>query len=94
MNPNDMIDMFRRKGGTRCIEIGRLIQGHLDAGLDEATSAKVADHLDACRRCRLAAADYRRLKTALSETAAPVPAEPLERLHALAADLASGRKNR
>ena len=90
MNPRDVLDMFRRKGGSRCIEIGRQIQTYLDDGLDPATAAKVSSHLPACRRCGLTADDYRRLKQALAETSAPMPTEPLQRLQALAADLASG----
>ncbi len=90
MTPRDALDMFRRKGGARCIEIGRHIQTYLDGGLDAATAAKVSSHLDACRRCGLTADDYRRLKLALAETSAPMPAEPLQRLQALATDLASG----
>ena len=38
----------------------------------------------------LTADDYRSLKAALADAAALVPAEPLQRLHALAAELASG----
>ena len=64
--------MFRRKGGARCIEIGRQIQTYLDDGLDPATAAKVSSHLHACRRCGLTADDYRRLKLALAETSAPM----------------------
>ena len=90
MNPRDMIGMFRRRGGSRCIEIGRQIQTYLDGGLDPTTATRVAAHLDACRRCGLTAEDYRRLKSALAETSTPMPAEPLQRLQALAADLASG----
>ena len=89
MRPKDMLDMFRRRGGARCIEVGRLIQRYLDGALDADAAAKVAQHLDACRRCGLAAADYRRLKSALSEAASPLPAEPLQRLRAFAADLAA-----
>ncbi len=90
MTPHDMIDMFRRKGGARCIEIGRQIQTYLDGGLDPASAAKVSGHLHACRRCGLTADDYRRLKSALAETSASMPAEPLQRLQALATELASG----
>jgi anti-sigma factor RsiW len=90
MRPRDALDMFRRKGGSRCIEIGRQIQTYLDDGLDPATATKVADHLHACRRCGLTADDYRRLKSALAETSVPMPVEPLQRLQALAADLAAG----
>ena len=89
MTPHGMLDMFRRKGGGRCIEIGRQIQSYLDGGLDPASAAKVSSHLHACRRCGLTADDYRRLKLALAETTAPIPAEPLQRLRALAAELAN-----
>ena len=89
MRPNDMLDMFRRKGGARCIEVGRLIQRYLDGTLDADATATVARHLDACRRCGLSADDYRRLKSALNEAASPLPAEPLRRLRAFAADLAA-----
>ncbi len=94
MNPRDVLDMFRRRGGSRCIEIGRRIQSYLDDGLDPDTAAKVSHHLAACRRCGLTAEDYRRLKLALAETSAPIPVEPLQRLRALAADLASGGTSR
>ena len=89
MTPHAMLDMFRRKGGARCVQIGRQIQTYLDGGLDASAAAKVSDHLDACRRCGLTADDYRRLKLALAETTAPMPAEPLQRLRALAAELAN-----
>ena len=89
MTPHDMLDMFRRRGGSRCVEIGRRIQTYLDGGLDPAAAAKVAQHLDACRRCGLTADDFRRLTAALAEASVPLPAEPLQRLQALAADLAA-----
>ena len=94
MTPRDALDMFRRKGGARCVEIGRQIQTYLDGGLDASAAAKVSSHLDACRRCGLTADDYRQLKHALAETSAPMPAEPLQRLQALAANLASGDASR
>ena len=85
-----MIDMFRRRGGARCVEVGRQIQTYLDDGIDPVTAAKVSNHLEACRRCGLTAHDYRLLKTALAHSAAPLPTEPLQRLHTLASTLASG----
>ena len=86
--------MFRRKGGARCVEVGRLIQRYLDGALDADAIAKVAQHLDACRRCGLTADDYRRLKSALNDGAAPLPAEPLQRLRAFAAELAANDPRR
>lgn len=90
MTPHAMLDMFRRKDGARCIEIGRQIQTYLDGGLDPVIATKVSSHLHACRRCGLTADDYRLLKSALAQTAAPMPAEPLQRLQAFAAELTSG----
>ena len=87
MRPYDMLDMFRRKGGARCVEVGRLIQRYLDGALDAESTAKVAQHLDACRRCGLTADDYRHLKASLNEAATPLPAEPLQRLRTFAAEL-------
>lgn len=89
MRPSDVVDMFRRKGGARCVEVGRHIQTYLDGNLDAAKAAKVAGHLNACRRCGLTASDYKRLKEALAERSTPLPADSLDRLKALAAELAS-----
>lgn len=92
MNPSDMIDMFRRRGGSSCVEVGRHIQSYLDGRLDTANADKIARHLDVCRRCGLTASDYRDLKAALAERSMPVPAEPLARLRALVTALASGNQ--
>ncbi len=89
MRPRDALDMFRRKGGARCIEIGRLVQSYLDGTLDADATANVARHLDACRRCGLATDDYRRIKSALNRSVEPLPAESLQRLRAFAANLAA-----
>lgn len=89
MTPRDALNMFRRTDGSRCITIGRQIQTYLDNGLDPTTAAKVSRHLGACRRCGLTASDYRHLKLALAQTSGPLPAEPLQRLHTLAADLSA-----
>ena len=85
MKRRDALDMLRRIGGARCIEIGRQIQTYLDGGLDPVDATKVSSHLHACRRCGLTAEDYRRLKSALAETSTPMAAEPAQRLQALAA---------
>jgi anti-sigma factor RsiW len=94
MTPRDIFDMFRRRGGARCVEIGRHIQSYIDDGLDPAARAKVASHLHACRRCGLTASEYRHLKTALAQAASPLPPEPLQRLQSLAADLTAGEVRR
>lgn len=92
MRPRDLLDMVRRRGGARCVDVGRHIQTYLDGGLAPADAAKVAGHLDACRRCGLTADDYRRLRAALADHRATVPAEPLRRLQTLAAELAAGER--
>ena len=89
MNPHATLKMFGRKGGSRCVAIGRQIRTYLDSGLDAAAATKASRHLDACRRCGLTADDYRHLKLALAEISAPMPAESLQRLQVLAADLAA-----
>ena len=89
MKPSDVFDMFRRKGGARCVEVGRQIQTYLDGELDETAAVKVSSHLAACRRCGLSAHDYRTLKSALADERVPLPAGSLERLQVFAAELAA-----
>lgn len=90
MNPLDLFDMTRRRGGSRCTEVGRRIQDYLDGQLDADTMAKVARHLDACRRCGLTAADYTALKQALAQSSATVPTSQIDRLRDFARSLGDG----
>ena len=90
MKPGDLIDMFRRQGGARCVEVGRKIQTYLDGELDEVAAAMVSSHLAECRRCGLSADDYRALKSALAGERETVPLASLQRLQAFAAELAAG----
>ena len=83
-------DMFRRKGGSSCLEIGRKIQSYLDSELDDRTAAKVASHLDACRRCGLDATAYRDIKEVLAKRPGPLTADdPIDRLRVFASRLAA-----
>jgi anti-sigma factor (TIGR02949 family) len=50
----------------RCRWVVRRLQAYLDGELDSATAAKVAKHLETCRRCGLEAAAYDAIKAALA----------------------------
>jgi len=52
-----------------CRQVGRLVQGYLDGETDEETAAKVAAHLEDCKRCGLDAQTYREIKAALARNA-------------------------
>ena len=53
----------RRFRGTKemasCMQVMRVLQSYLDGQTDEMTARRVANHLEACRRCGLDAATYR-----------------------------------
>jgi anti-sigma factor (TIGR02949 family) len=78
----------RRIRGTKemssCLQVMRVLQSYLDGQTDEVTTRRVANHLEACRRCGLEAATYREIKAALARRAAPAPTDQhvLERLRA------------
>ena len=82
----------RRFLGTRdmasCMQVMRLLQSYLDGQTDEVTARRVANHLDACRRCGLEAATYREIKAALTRAAAAPDPSAVERLRSYAAGLA------
>lgn len=72
-----------------CRQVAKVLQRHLDGEIDETTAARVAGHLEACRRCGLEASVYERLKASLARCAPAVDAEPLERLRRFGAELAA-----
>ena len=82
----------RRFWGTRdmagCMEVMRVLQSYLDGQTDEVTTRRVANHLDACRRCGLEATTYREIKAALTRTGAALDPSAVERLRSYAAGLA------
>ena len=56
--------MARMTDLIECMRVGRLLQSYLDGELDdEQGAAMVARHLEACRRCGLAADSIEELKT-------------------------------
>jgi anti-sigma factor RsiW len=54
-------------GALNCIQVGRVLQRHLDGELDADTARLVALHLEDCRRCGMTAHEYRSIKRALSD---------------------------
>jgi hypothetical protein len=65
-----------------CMRVKPLLQAFLDGELDEAQRSLVARHLEACRRCGLAASTYRSLKQRLAGLGAPADPDAVARLEA------------
>lgn len=63
-----------------CREVGKLLQRYLDGHTDGHTTARVAEHLEDCRRCGLEANIYREIKTSLARQAPTLPEATLARL--------------
>lgn len=85
--------LFRRNTSDRmlsCQQVGKILQSFLDAELDEVTTDKVAEHLEDCRRCGMAADVYLEIKASLGRDAPVVPEESLSRLEEFARGLAAG----
>lgn len=55
-------------GAMNCIQVGRVLQRHLDGELDTETAQLVALHLEDCRRCGMTAREYRNIKRALGQS--------------------------
>lgn len=82
--------MFR-VSRSRCQHVARVLQSYLDGEVDSMTEKMVAEHLEVCRRCGLAANTYQAIKTAIASTA-PTPdavdTEAVDRLRRFADELA------
>ena len=82
----------RRFRGTKemasCMQVMRVLQSYLDGQTDEMTARRVANHLEACRRCGLDAATYREIKASLARLVAPPDRDAVERLRAFGVSLA------
>jgi anti-sigma factor RsiW len=72
-----------------CREVGKLLQRYLDDETDEHTTARVAAHLEDCRRCGLEAGIYREIKAALAREADALPETTLTRLRHFGQQLAT-----
>lgn len=82
----------RRLWGTKerasCMQVMRVLQSYLDGQTDEVTARRVANHLEACRRCGLESATYREIKAALARKAAQPDRAAVARLRAFGVALA------
>ncbi|MGH9229926.1 MAG: anti-sigma factor family protein [Acidimicrobiales bacterium] len=72
-----------------CREVGKLLQRYLDGEADEHATAKVAEHLEDCRRCGLEAGIYREIKASLARQAFVLPETTLARLRRFGQQLAT-----
>ncbi len=88
------MNLFRRGSVAdrplSCRQVGKILQSFLDAELDEVSTDKVAEHLEDCRRCGMAADVYLEIKASLGRDAPAVPEDALGRLEAFAQRLADG----
>jgi anti-sigma factor RsiW len=73
-----------------CREVGRLLQRYLDGDTDGHVTARVAEHLEDCRRCGLEAEIYREIKASLVRRAPILPETTLARLRDFGDRLATG----
>ena len=75
------VDILQRaRDRIECMRVRPLLQSFLDGELDDRQRQRVAAHLEACRRCGLAASTYRSLKRRLSGFAEPVDSDAVARL--------------
>lgn len=63
-----------------CRRIKPLLQPYLDGHLGEEEAVRVSAHLDACRRCGLAAETFRGIKAGLARLAEEPDAQTVQRL--------------
>jgi hypothetical protein len=88
------MNIFRRHAFAErplsCRQVGKIIQRFLDAELDEVTTDKMAEHLEDCRRCGMAADVYLEIKASIGRNAPVVPEEALTRLQEFSWDLVRG----
>lgn len=70
-----------------CMRVKPLLQPFLDGALAAAERGLVARHLDACRRCGVAASTYRSLKERLAGLGEPAEPEAVARFEDLVDDL-------
>ncbi len=72
----------------RCFRTSRVLQSYLDGEADDLTAARVADHLEECRRCYLRARTYRAITLALRSGSRNVDDLALRRLRAFSHSMA------
>jgi anti-sigma factor RsiW len=70
----------RVRDRIECMRVRPLLQSFLDGELDDPQRQRVATHLEACRRCGLAASTYESLKRRLQQFDQPADADAVARL--------------
>jgi hypothetical protein len=72
-----------------CREVGRFLQRYLDGVTDGHVTARVAEHLEDCRRCGLEAEIYRDIKASLARQTPILPEATLACLRRFGDQLAA-----
>ncbi|GAC1311544.1 MAG: zf-HC2 domain-containing protein [Acidimicrobiales bacterium] len=93
MNPKPRL-LLGTKETASCMQVMRVLQSYLDGQIDEVTARRVANHLEACRRCGLEASTYLEIKAALARKESEVDPRALDRLRAFGTALAGGEDPR
>ncbi len=73
---------------TACFRTSRVLQRYLDGEADDLTAARVAEHLEQCRRCGLQARTYQAIKQSLRSGSRDVEDLALRRLRAFSRSMA------
>ena len=80
---------FRRSSSrARCMEVRRVINGFVDGQVNDGFAAKIAEHLEDCRRCGLSAEVYAKIKQSLQSRPPTIDEETIERLRQFGSELA------
>lgn len=75
------VDILQRaRDRIECMRVSPLLQSFLDGELDALQRERVAAHLEACRRCGLAASTYESLKRRLGGFGQPADPDAVARL--------------
>jgi anti-sigma factor RsiW len=80
----DMRDMME------CRRVKPLLQSYLDGHIGERDAVRVSAHLDACRRCGLAAETFQQIKAGLSRLAEEPDRDAVQRLERFVEELGDG----
>lgn len=75
-----------------CKRVKPLLQSYLDGHISEQDAVRVSTHLDACRRCGLAAETFRQIKAGLSRLADEPDRDAVQRLQRFVEGLDNGQR--
>jgi anti-sigma factor RsiW len=70
------------------MEVRRVINGFVDGQVEEGFAAKIAEHLEDCRRCGLDAEVYANIKQSLQSKPPTIDDEAMDRLREFGSKLA------